>query len=133
MSNRSKKTGLLIAGAVVVAGVAITAWSGMSAAEPYGGSGSSSITVGVGEESPDELQSSGSVTRSSPQSTSGGSRLQGAGERVPGEDGASAATDDVKKKSRKKKKGRRSRKSATQDEEEEAQKTTQRKRPVPQI
>lgn len=132
MSNRSKKAGLLLAGVVVVAVIAIATWSGMSSAEPSGGSGSNSFVAGAGEESPDDLQSAGPVTRSSPQSTRGGSRLQGAGELAPDEDGAVVATGEVKKKSRRKKKGRRSRKSAQQDEEE-AQKKAPPKKPLPGI
>ncbi len=134
MSNRSKKTGLLLAGVAVVAVIAIATWSGMSSAESSGGSGSNSLAVGAGEESPDALQSADPVTRSSPQSTRGGSRLQEAGDLAPGEDGEAVASGEVKKKSRKKKKkGRRSRKSAQQDEEEAAQKKASRKKPVPGI
>ena len=133
MSNRSKKAGLVLAGVVVVAVIAIATWSGMSSAESSGGSGSNSYDVDAREESPDDLQSAGPVTRSSPQSTRGGSRLQEAGELAPDEDGAADATGDVKKKSRKKKKGRRSRKSAQQDEEEAAQKKAPPKKPLPGI
>ena len=133
MSNRSKKTGLLLAGVAVVAVIAIATWSVMSSAESSGGSGSNSFAVGAGEEPPDDLQSAGPVTRSSPQSTRGGSRLQEAGELAADEDGAADATGDVTKKSRKKKKGRRSRKSAQQDEEEAAQKKTPPKKPLPGI
>ncbi|MCH8053761.1 MAG: hypothetical protein IH895_06845, partial [Planctomycetes bacterium] len=78
MSNRSKKAGLLLAGVVVVAVIAIATWSGMSSAKPSGGSGSDSFAVGAGEESPDDLQPAGPVTRSSPQATRGGSRWQDA-------------------------------------------------------
>ncbi len=133
MSNRSKKTGLLLAGVAVVAVIAIATWSVMSSAESSGGSGSNSFAVGAGEESPDDVQSAGSVTRSSPQSARGGSRLQGAGELAPDEDGAAVGTGEVKKKSRRNKKGRRSRKSAQQDEEEAAQKKASSKRPLPAI
>ncbi len=134
MSNRSKKTGLLVAGVAVVAVIAIVTWSGMSSAKPSGESGSNSFAVGAGEEPPDDLQSADPVTRSAPQSTRGGSRLQEAGELAPDEDGAADATGDVKKKSRKKsKKGRRSRKSAQEDEEEAAQKKAAPKKPLPGI
>ncbi len=133
MSNRSKKAGLLLAGVVVVAGIAITTWSGIISAKSSGGSGSNSFAVGAGEESPDDLQSAGSATRSSPQSTRGGGRLQAAGELAPGEDGAAVDTGEVKKKSRNRKKGRRSRKSAQEDEEEEAQKKAPPKKPLPGI
>ncbi len=133
MSKRSKKAGVLLAGVVVLAVIAIATWSGMSSAGSSGGSGSNSFAVGAGEESPDDLQSAGPVTRSSPQSTRGGSRLQAAGELAPGEDGAAAGTGEVKKKSRNRKKGRRSRKSAQQDEEEAAQKKAPSKRPLPGI
>ncbi len=133
MSNRSKKAGLLLAGVVVVAVIAIATWSGMSSAESSGASGSNSFAVGAGEKSPDDLQSASPVTRSSPQSTRGGSRLQTAGEPAPGEDGEAVASGEVQKKSRKKKKGRRSRKSVQQDEEEAAQKKAPRKRPLPGI
>ncbi len=133
MSNRSKKAGLVLAGVVVVAVIAIATWSGMSSAKSSGGSGSNSFAVGTGEESPDDLQSAGPVTRSSPQSARGGSRLQEAGELAPDEDGAADASGDVTKKSRKKKKGRRSRKSAQQDEEEAAQKKAPPKKALPGI
>ena len=133
MSNRSKKVGILLGGAVVVAVIAIATWSGMSSAKPSGGPGSDSFAVGAGEESPDDLQPASPVTRSSPQSTRGGSRLQEAGELTPDEDGAADATGNVTKKSRKKKKGRRSRKSVQQDEEEAAQKKAPLKKPLPGI
>lgn len=133
MSKRSKKVGLLLAGVAVVAVIAIATWSGMSSAESSGGSRPNSFAVGAGEESPDDLQSAGSVTRSSPQSAREGSRLQGAGEPALGEDGEAVDTGEVKKKSRKKKKGRRSRKSTQQDEEEAAQKEASPKRPLPGI
>jgi len=133
MSNRSKKAGFLVVGVVVVAVIAIATWSGMSSAEPSGGSGSNSFAVGTGEKSPDDLQSADPVTRSSPQSTRGGSRLQDSGKLAPGEDGAAVATGKVQKKSRKKKKGRRSRKSIQEDEEEEAQKKAPPKKAVPGI
>ncbi len=132
MSNRSKKAGLLLAGVVVVAVIAIATWSGMNSAESSGGSGSNSVAVGAGEESTDDLQSAGPVTRSSPQSTRGGSRLQEAGELALDGDGAAVATGEVKKKSRRKKKGRRSRKSAQQDEEK-AQKKAPPKKALPGI
>ncbi len=133
MSNRSKKAGLLLAGVVVVAVIAIATWSGMSSSEPSGGSGSNSIAAGAGEEAMNDLQSADPVTRSSPQSTRGGSRLQDAGELAPGDDGAAVATGEVQKKSRKKKKGRRSRKSVQQDEEEVAQKKAAPKKALPGI
>lgn len=133
MSNRSKKAGLLLGGVVVVALIAIATWSGMNSADSSGGSGSNSFAAGAGEESPDDLQSAGPVTRSSPQSTRGGSRLQAADELVSGEDGAAVATGEVKKKSRRRKKGRRSRKNAQEDEEEAAQKKAPPKKPLPGI
>ena len=133
MSNRSKKAGLMLAGLVVVAVIAIATWSGRSSAEPSAESGSNSLAVGTGEESPDDLQSADPVARSSPQSTRNGSRLQDAGELAPDEDGAADAAGEVKKKSRKKKKGRRSRKSVQEDEEEAAQKKAAPKRPLPGI
>ncbi len=133
MSKRSKKAGLLVAAVAVVAVIAIATWSGMSSAEPSGGPGSNSFAVGAGGEAPDDVQSAGSATRSSPQSTRGGSRLQGAGEFASDEDGAAVANGEVKKKSRRKKKGRRLRKSAQQDEEEAAQKKAPIKQPLPGI
>ena len=133
MDNRSKKAGLLLAGVGVVAVIAIATWSGMSSAKSSDGSGSNSFAVRTGDESPDDLQSEGSVTRSSPQSTRSGSRLQDTGELAPEKDGEAVASGEVKKKSRNKKKGRRQRKSAQQDEEEAAKKKAARKKPLPGI
>ena len=132
MSNRSKKAGLLLAGLLVVVVIAIVTWSGRSSAEPSSGSGSNSFAVGTAEESLDDAQSADPVTRSSPQSTRGGSRLQDAGELAPDEDGAAVAVGEVKKKSRKKKKGRRPRRSV-QEEEEAAQKKAPPKKALPGI
>ena len=133
MSNRSKKAGILLGGAAVVAVIAIATWSGRSSAEPSSESGSNSFAVGTVEESLDDAQSADPVTRSSTQSTRGGSRLQDAGELASDEDGAADAVGEVKKKSRKKKKGRRSRKSVQQEEEEAAQKKAAPKKALPGI